>query len=400
MPQSSSLFREKAPHEHHRVTYIELFFDLVFVFAVTQLSHLLLAHFTPLGALHTGLLMLAVWWVWVYTSWITNWLDPDRAPVRLLLLVLMLIGLALSTSIPEAFGSRGRVFGIAYTAMQVGRTLFMLRAIPRSDTTLRINFVRILIWFSTSSVLWLVGAFSEGTARLFAWSLALAIEYTSAAVSFWTPRLGASKVSDWNIEGGHLAERCALFVIIALGESVLISGATFAEGSWTISTVASFAVCFTGSVAMWWIYFDKGAEFGSRQIRRAEDPGALGRLAYTYLHLPIIAGIVLAAVSDELLLSHPDGHSHAKVVVSVIGGPLVYLIGVILFKRSLRGWFQPSHVAGIIALTALIPFAERCSPLALGAIATLVLVVVAIWETLSLRHTPTSDVGVAEEIEE
>ena len=400
MRQRSSLFRDTGAREHHRVTYLELFFDLVFVFAVTQLSHRLLAHFTPLGALQTGLLMLSVWWVWVYTTWITNWLDPDRTPVRLLLLALMLAGLALSTSIPEAFESRGVVFGIAYSVMQVGRTLFMLLVIPRSDETLRLNFVRILIWFAASSACWLVGAFSEGLTRLLSWSAALVIEYLSAAVRFWAPRIGASKVSDWNIEGGHLAERCALFVIIALGESVLLSGATFADESWNALTLASFGICFAGSVAMWWIYFDKGAELGSERIRRAHDPGTLGRLAYTYLHLPIVAGIILAAVSDELLLSHPEGHSYAKLVVSVIGGPLVYLVGVISFKRTLRGWFQLSHVAGILALLALIPIAERCSALVLGALATLVLVIVAIWETASLRSTPTADVGAGEEIED
>jgi low temperature requirement protein LtrA len=400
MPQSSSLFRQKAADEHHRVTYIELFFDLVFVFAVTQLSHRLLDHFTALGALQTVLLMLSVWWVWVYTSWITNWLDPDRAPVRLLLLALMLAGLALSTSIPEAFESRGLVFGIAYTFMQVGRTLFMLLVIPRTDSTFKLNFARMLVWFAASSAFWLAGAFGEGTWRLLAWCAALVIEYVSAAVRFWAPRLGASRISDWNIEGGHLAERCALFVIIALGESVLISGATFAEGKWNASTIASFAICFAGSVAMWWIYFDKGADFGSERIRRADDPGELGRLAYTYLHLLIVAGIILAAVSDELLLSHPEGHSRAKVVVSVIGGPLVYLVGVISFKRSLRGWFQPSHVAGIAALVALIPFADRFSPLTLGALCTLVLVIVAVWETVSLRNLPAAGVGAGEEIED
>src|SRR5690349_7504942 len=101
-----SLFREKLAQGHHRVTFVELFFDLVFVFAVTQLSHTLLGHFTPLGLLQTGLLTLAVWWVWIYTSWITNWLDPNRSPVRLMLFALMFAGLALSTSIPKAFESR------------------------------------------------------------------------------------------------------------------------------------------------------------------------------------------------------------------------------------------------------------------------------------------------------
>src|SRR5499426_2596352 len=115
------LFRARSAHGHHRVTFVELFFDLVFVFAVTQLSHGLLAHLTPLGALQTGLLMLAVWWAWIDTAWITNWLDPEKPAVRLMLFALMLAGLVLSSSIPRAFEDRGLTFAFAYVVLQVGR---------------------------------------------------------------------------------------------------------------------------------------------------------------------------------------------------------------------------------------------------------------------------------------
>ena len=127
-----AMFRPIVPHQHSRVTYAELFFDLVFVFAVTQISHTLLAHFTPLGVLQVTLLFLAVWWVWVYTSWITNWLDPEKTPVRLLLFAMMLGGLVLSTSIPTAFDGRGLWFAIAYAAMQVGKTIFLWVSTPPS----------------------------------------------------------------------------------------------------------------------------------------------------------------------------------------------------------------------------------------------------------------------------
>src|SRR5580692_6142468 len=127
-----ALFRPIVPHQHHRVTYAELLFDLVFVFAVTQISHTLLGRFTPLGAVQTTLLLLAVWWVWVYTSWVTNWLNPELTPVRVLLFLLMLGGLVLSTSIPLAFDSRGLWFALAYAAMQVGRTIFLLASVPRT----------------------------------------------------------------------------------------------------------------------------------------------------------------------------------------------------------------------------------------------------------------------------
>jgi len=125
-----AMFRVILPNQHSRVSYAELFFDLVFVFAVTQLSHTLLNHFTPLGAVHVTLLFLAVWWVWVYTTWITNWLNPELTPVRVLLFLLTLGGLVLSTSIPTAFEGRGLWFALAYAAMQVGRTAFYLASTP------------------------------------------------------------------------------------------------------------------------------------------------------------------------------------------------------------------------------------------------------------------------------
>src|ERR1700752_2139303 len=152
-----ALFRAIVPNQHSRVTYAELFFDLVFVFAITQVAHLLLGRFTPLGAIQTTLLFLAVWWAWVYTSWITNWLNPELTPVRVLLFLLMLGGLVLSTSIPTAFDSRGLWFALAYAAMQVGRTLFWLVSTPRDRTAARMNSIRILVWLSTSAIFWIAG---------------------------------------------------------------------------------------------------------------------------------------------------------------------------------------------------------------------------------------------------
>src|SRR6202045_1505118 len=149
------LFRPVTPNQPNRVTYAELFFDLVFVFAVTQISLTLLGRFTPLGALQTTLLLLSVWWVWVYPSWVTNWLNPELAPVRVLLFLLMLGGLVLSTSIPKAFESRGLWFAAAYAAMQVGRTCFLLAAAPPTRPSVRLNAVRITAWLSMSAVFWI-----------------------------------------------------------------------------------------------------------------------------------------------------------------------------------------------------------------------------------------------------
>ena len=379
------LFRPIVPHQHSRVTYAELLFDLVFVFAVTQVSHTLLANFTPLGALQTTMLLLSVWWVWVYTCWITNWLNPELTPVRLLLFVLMLGGLVLSTSIPMAFTSRGLWFALAYAAMQVGRTLFWLVSTPRERASARMNAVRILVWLSTSAIFWIAGGFAQGYARLVLWALALGIEYISPAVRFWIPKYGASSVADWYVEGGHMAERCAGFIIIALGESIVVTGATFADLNWTREVVVAFLSSFVASLAMWWIYFDKGARAGSELISNSSQPGRLARLAYTYLHLPIVAGIILSAVADDLVLWHPLGQPDARTVLSAVGGPLLFLIGTSLFKHTVRGFLQLSHGVGIIALVGLTYFARDLSPLALSILTTLVLIVVAAWESISLR---------------
>jgi low temperature requirement protein LtrA len=380
-----ALFRVIVPNQHSRVTYAELFFDLVFVYAVTQISHMLLGRFTPLGAVQVTLLFLAVWWVWVYTTWVTNWLNPELTPVRILLFLLMLGGLVLSTSIPTAFEGRGLWFAIAYAAMQIGRTLFWLFSTPPERTPVRHNAIRILVWLSGSAIFWLLGGFAQGQSRLWLWGVALTIEYISPAARFWTPGLGFSSVEAWAVEGGHMAERCAGFIIIALGEAIVVNGATFADLTWTREIVAAFLSAFVGSIAMWWIYFHKGAEAGSELISKSADSGRVARLAYTYLHMPIVGGIILSAVADELVLKHPGGHTDIRTVVSAIGGPLLFLVGTILFKHSIRGFLQLSHGIGIIALAGLAWFAGDLSPLMLSFLTTAILIVVAVWESLSLR---------------
>jgi low temperature requirement protein LtrA len=379
------------PNQHSRVTYAELFFDLVFAFAVTQISHTLLAEFTPLGALQTTLLFLAVWWLWVYTAWVTNWLNPELTPVRIMLFALMLGGLVLSTSIPKAFESRGLWFALAYSAMQIGRTSFLVASTPPAQAMARLNAWRILAWLVASSILWIAGGFTEGHWRLLLWAVALGIEYVSPAARFWIPKYGASSPAHWVVEGGHMAERSAGFIIIALGESIVVTGATFADLKWTSDHVLAFVSALVGSIAMWWIYFHKGAEAGSEQISKSSEAGRVARLAYTYLHMPIVAGIIVSAVADDLVLTHPKGHSDLRTSLCAIGGPLLFLVGTILFKHTFRGFLQLSHGVGIVALGVLYWFAGQLSPLTLSALTSAIMVMVAVWESISLSSKPQSE---------
>jgi low temperature requirement protein LtrA len=386
---SGSLLRGKPEKGHHRVTFVELFFDLVFVFAVTQLSHALLKHLSLIGALETALLLMAVWWVWIYTSWVTNWLDPDTTPVRLMLFALMFVGLLLSTSLPQAFAARGWAFAVAYVTMQLGRTLFTLWALAGPSPANFRNFQRISAWFCLSALFWFAGASVDEPARLLLWTLALLIEYAAPALGFWTPGLGQSRTADWDVEGGHLAERCGLFVIIALGESIVVTGARFADLAWTATSMGAFVVALIGTVAMWWIYFNIGAERASARITASADPGRLARLAYTYLHIVLVAGIIVSAVGDELILAHPWAEAEASMRVVLIGGPALYLIGNILFKRATASRMVLSHFVGLGLLACL--GLAALPPLPLGAASTLVLVLVASWETRSLRGNAGTD---------
>ena len=366
MSHSRSLLRDNSLHDHSgghsKVTSVELFFDLVFVFAVTQLSHHLMQHFTPAGAIETLLLTLAVWWVWVYTSWVTNWLDPERIPTRVLLLVLMLAGLILSASLPHAFDERAQSFACAFVFMQLGRTVYFLWAVAGHENMVR-NFQRILVWLLFSSAFWLAGAWSPEL-RLPLWIAALAIEVVSPSLGFYVPGLGRSVTRDWNVDGAHLAERCGLFVIIALGESILVTGATFAEQTWSATAIAAFVVSFVGSVAMWWIYFDASADVGTERIVASDDPGRIARVAYTYLHVAIVAGIIVCAVGDEFVLAHPDGHVDAKTALAVLGGSALYLVANAAFKWTISRQFARSHAVGVAVLAALAAAVPVATPVA------------------------------------
>jgi low temperature requirement protein LtrA len=381
-------FREQTGEEQ-RATWLELFFDLVYVFAITQLSHGLLADPTWAGLFHTGFLLLVVWWAWINTTWMANWFDPDAVPVRLVLIGGMLASLLMAVSVPHAFTSDGMLFAGAYVALQVGRNLFNV-AVTERDSEFGPSFRRLLAWSVASAPLWIAGGIAEGDIRVVIWVAALVMDYAAPSFRYWTPGLGSSKFEEWTIEGAHFAERFQLFIIIALGESIVVTGATASDAGADAVTVVALTVCFLGSAALWWLYFDRIAGHAQKRLANAGDEvGQLGRDAYTYLHVPIVAGIVLAAVGDELVIAHPGHHAEPFDSFTIVGGPAVYLLGHLLFRyRMVHNTSRPWLVA-LAALAALtVAGAAFGVPLlALAVAATLVLAALLVYDARRRRVT-------------
>lgn len=371
------------------VTPVELLFDLVFVIGITQISHTLHNHLTWPGALEAAILLTAMWILWEGAAWMTNWLDPGRLPVRAALFALMGVSLLMTSSLSEAFGERAQAFAIAVALFQVGRALFCVWAL-RSAGPLSRNIVRVLVWAIASGLFWAAGGFFDGGLRLGLWLTALAIDFLGPIALYRVPGLGRSETSDWAVEGGHMAERTGLFVLMALGESVLSTGLGFTELEWTPAVVAATAVTLIQAIAMWAIYFSRHAGLASGAIVSSADPGRVARRAFTYVPLIFIAGIIVCAVGAELTLAHPTGSADAATALVLVGGPALYLFGSALFTALLFRGGAAIRIAGLAATTALLFVAASLSPLWLSILTTLVLVAVAAGEAAWFSRHPNA----------
>lgn len=367
------------------VSFSELLFDLIYVFAVTQISHYLLHHLNWLGFLQSTIIWFAIWLAWQHTTWMTNWFNPNRRSIRIILFVLMIIGLVVAAAIPEAFGDRGLVFALCYVVTQVGRSSSILFMLGKKHHLTK-NYTRILGWFIISAIFWITGAFEEGYMRLILWAIAVFLDYVSPMFGFYLPFLGKSDSSkEWTIEGHHLIERGQLFVIIAFGETILMTGASLSEIEvWTTPIILAAVISALSSLAMWWVYFDTSSEAGAEVIQKVDDPGKLG-LKYHSVHVVLVGALIMSAVGDELVVNHPFAQVFPEAVAVIILGPVIYLIANMIYKWFTCHMIARSHIAGIVALLAIIPFTPYLSLLMTNALSVLVFVVISIYETVNSK---------------
>ena len=342
---------ERARSRGGEVATIELFFDLVYVFAFSQLAAFFVGHLTGRGALEMLVLFGGVWWVWNYTAWATNFVDPARIPVRVPLVGLMLASLVMAAAIPEAFGDRGHQFAIALAAMQVIRPLFV--AVTMWGSQVGRNYAHLLAWSTVAASVWVIGAFCEPDTRLIVWALALAIDVAAPMVRTWLPGLGSIEMSEWKLTPAHLVERNRLIFIIALGETVLSIGREFMHMESSLLSYAALGVAFLVPVAFWWLYFAHHSERTERRLEESADPTALARGGFAYAHAILVAGVIVTAVGAEKMLAHP--HDDATVVYALLiaGGPALFFLGLALFVGSIGGLDRYESTVAIIVLTTL-----------------------------------------------
>ncbi len=372
-PQPRAPRLAAARREGERVTPLELFFDLVFVLAITQCTALMADDPTWSG-LAQGLLVLGVlWWAWVGYAWLTSVIDPEQGAVRLAFFAAMAALLIVALCVPEAFDGLALTFALAYGAFRISHIALFMLASPDDDA---LRHAVIWLGFSTAIGVSLLATASlfDGVAQGALWAPAL---FLDMAGPYFIDSEG------WRLVPGHFAERHGLIVIIALGESIVAIGIGAAgDLDFGIGVVAVLGVAL--AAAQWWIYFDVVALISARRLGEAA-PGrvqnSLARDSYSYIHLALVAGIVLVALGLKVAIGHHDEHLHTVPAFALLGGVAVYLLGLVAFRYRHVHTLNRQRLGLAIVLLILIPVAT-----AIPAWASVAIVVVLTWSMIAYEH--------------
>jgi low temperature requirement protein LtrA len=371
-----NFLRPRGGHAHARVTFVELFFDLVFVFAITQVTNLLTHGPTWHGVIRGSLVLAAIWWAWTGYAWLTSTLDVDEGPVRLMMLAAMAAMLGVALAVPEAFRGDAVLFGFSFLLVRVMHLVLYANA-GRDDPDLLGALLRLVPTELLGASLIVVAGFLSGEARIAAWLIALAIDYTGPAVV---------ALQGWRIAPAHFAERHGLIVLIALGESIVAIGV----GAGFTLTTGSIAGAVLGVVvisALWWLYFDVAAIFARRQLVQASGvaQARLARDSYSYFHLPLVAGIVFFAFGLKTTLHHVGDTLDTVPAVALCGGGALYLLGHVVFLyRATRHVFR-RRTLGALVLLGVVPAALTLPALAALGLVSAVCSLVVAYEALRYR---------------
>ncbi|MFG2452797.1 low temperature requirement protein A [Streptomyces sp. NPDC048512] len=378
VPESLRLRREVSP--------LELFYDLVFVFAVSQLSHHLLQHLTWRGAAETAVLLVAVFGTWAYTSYEATLLDVNRNVTRWMIVIVMGLGLFMNAAIPEAFEDRAWAFVIPLLT-----TLFFAGAVTaiagRTDA-LREHFRRTLVWMAASAPLWVAGAVVGSGPRLWWWAAAALVDVTGTWLAHPLPGHTLSS-RELAFDAEHMLERLRLFFIILLGETVLTTGRAMTEAPVDLRSVLAAAGVYTALVCLWAAYFGGGEDVITTAITTTTDPVRSVRLGVNSAYL-VLAALIALAVGSELVIAHPTGHGSTTLALLLFGSPALYLATTAWFFRTTTGGAWKERLLATVVLIAFGTAALWLPPLASLALLDIILITTAVILTRAHRRLTVS----------
>ncbi|MEU1683385.1 low temperature requirement protein A [Micromonospora zamorensis] len=365
-------------------TFLELFFDLVYIFMFSRLAASLAADLTIRGALQTAVLLLAAWWVWVLTAWLTDLFNPRLPIIQATVLLVMLGTLLMAIATPYAFGRYGWLFVAAYFGIHLVRDAVLIPG-TRVNRPIQARSIRVFFWFGVTVAPWVAGVFVDETARLVLWSLAVAVDLGSARFGWPTPRLGRTELASQIFTGVHLSERHRAIFIVALGELILSTGMGLAGSGFTAGQVATSAVAFVSAVLLFQLYFQR--------VQRILAPPSVATVervrpgtSTSYSHLVMVAGVVVVSASTLTVIDQPSGRAPVELMAAILGGPALFLLGSVLFDAVVTGRMLWSRVLAIVVLGALMaPATFLLPPLAALVLANLVLLLTLVGEGLAAR---------------
>lgn len=348
--------------EHPRqASALELFFDLSFILGLTLLSRRLFGDLSWGNTVETLILFAGTYWIWIATAWATDWYNPNEPIIRGLVLAIMFVGLVMVSAIPSAFGEHGFIFAGAYVLVHLGRGA-LLFTLLRGHVLQRRSLL-VLIWFLISGVPWLVGAFQPESARVALWLVALAIDYGIAWLGWPTPGLGRVPEENLRNVGEHLSERYQQVFIIALGEVILINGLTYASAGITPLRTFAFGLAFVNVVLLWRGYLIPG---GLRIGGILDQNRPRLAVSVALCHALVIAGTLLTAVGNEVLITEPFSEPRGEWVMLIVGGAALFLIGRFMFHVSVFRRIPWPGLVGLAILGLLSPVLLLLHPMGIS----------------------------------
>jgi low temperature requirement protein LtrA len=363
------LIRE--PQDPRRVVYLELFFDLAFLLALTRLSRNLSAHLNGIGALHALILLGAIYWVWISTIWLADWYDPNHRIVQALIAWSMFGGLLMAAAVPQAFGPHALIFAGAYVGVHLGRGAVALVALR--GHRLQQRSLRILLWFLATGVLWITGA-AVRPAQIPLWTAAIVVDYAAPRAGWPVPRLGRSSREDVRATGSRLAERFQQVFLISLGELILLTGTTYSDSDLGWKATAAFVLVFVHAGLLAFIYYRPAGRQLGATIDTSEYPASVGQEA-GYLHLVFIASVITSAVGDGRLIAGTGRVPTLSTTVATVTGTALFLLARIMLSVLTYGRLSLARLAGLIAIVALAPATARLPSVAVIAVIDAVLLI-------------------------